>query len=175
MASVATLFVLTKCDDKPVTPTTTTPKDTTSQNTVINKFRAGFEVYNLDVIKDLTYGAYYVSDDETVIQISGISVKNSVQGAVDGPGDVILHFPGNKTGTFKQADGKDVDLQIGTGEGIKRNEYGTEAGSNVIITVTTYDAVNGRIKGTFSGTLKEGINSIVIDQGQFDVLRKPNI
>lgn len=173
LSCIAGSMLLSQCDDKTTTPVVTPPKDTTATKPV-NKFRAGFEVYNLDINVDLSYGTYYVSDNETVIQISGVSSKNSIQGAVDGPGDMIIKFPGNKIGSFKQDSGDPVTLEIGTGEGIKRNEYGTDTDSKVEINVTTYDAVGGRIKGTFQAKLKSGINSITIDQGVFDVQRKPN-
>lgn len=174
LACVAGSLLLSQCDDKTTTPVVTTPKDTTSTTKPVNKFRAGFEVYNLDINTDLSYGTYYATDNETVIQVNGVSTKNSIQGAVDGPGDMIITFPGNKTGTFKQDSGDPVELEVGTGEGIKRNEYGTDTDSKVEINVTTYDPVGGRIKGTFTAKLKSGINSITIDQGVFDVQRKPN-
>lgn len=173
LTCIAGSFFLSECDDKSTTPVVTPPKDTTAVKP-INKFRAGFEVYNLDINTDLSYGTYYVADNETVIQIAGVSSKNSIQGAVDGPGDMIITFPGNKVGSFKQDSGDPVELEIGTGEGIKRNEYGTDTDSKVEINVTTYDAVGGRIKGTFTAKLKSGINSITVDQGVFDVQRKPN-
>lgn len=166
-------LILTECGDKNTTPITPTPKDTSAPKPV-NKFRAGFEVYNLDINADLSYAFYTASSNQTAIQVYGVSTKNSIPGAVAGPGDFKITFEGTGVGTYKQSDGIFMDLQVGTDEGVKRNEYGTDANSNVIVNVTEYGAVGGRIKGTFSGTLKTGINSITIDQGVFDIERKPN-
>lgn len=166
-------FFLSQCDDKTTPPVVTTPVDTTAPKPV-NKFRAGFEVYNLDINADLTFGAYNKSSGQTEIQADGVSSKNSIPGAVSGPGDFKITFEGSGVGTYTQASGKFVNLEVGTDVGVKRNEYGTDDKSAVVITVTEWGAVGGRIKGTFTGTLKTGINSIVIDQGVFDVLRKPD-
>ena len=164
-------FFLSECGDKTTTTPIVTPKDTTAPKP-INKFRAGFEIYNLDITEDVTFGAYHKNAGLTAIQVFGVSSKNSIPGAVSGPGDFKITFEGKGVGTYKQESGIYVNLEVGTDAGIKRNEYGTDSKSNVVITVTEWGEVGGRIKGTFTGTLKTGINSIVIDQGVFDVQRK---
>jgi hypothetical protein len=164
-------FFLSNCGEEPTTPVVVTPTDTTAPKPV-NKFRAGFEIYNLDINTDLTYGAYNKASGQTAIQADGVSSKNSIPGAVSGPGDFKITFEGSGVGTYTQSSGKYINLEVGTEAGIKRNEYGTDDKSGVVVTVTEWGAVGGRIKGTFTGTLKTGINSIVIDQGVFDVLRK---
>jgi len=166
-------FFLSQCGDKPTTTPVITPVDTTAPKPV-NKFKAGFEIYNLDIIADLTFGAYNKMSGQTEVQVDGVSSKNSIPGAVSGPGDFKLTFEGKGVGAYTQSSGKYINLEVGTEAGIKRNEYGTDGNSNVTITVTEWGDEGGRIKGTFSGKLKTGINSIEITGGAFDVLRKPD-
>lgn len=166
-------FFLSECNEPSPPAPVVTPKDTTAPKPV-NKFKAGFEVYNLDINVDLTYGAYNKTVGQTAILADGVSSKNSIPGAVSGPGDFKITFEGQGKGTYTQASGIFIDLEVGTDVGIKRNEYGTDSKSDVVVTVTEWGAVGGRIKGTFTGTLKTGINSIKIGEGVFDVLRRPD-
>jgi hypothetical protein len=151
-------------------PQDTTDNDTTPVVSDENGFKIGFDTYKLDVVEALTYGVYNKAANKTYIFVSG---QDASQAANEENADFALEVDSNVVGTYTKTDGARID--VGTGSGIKRLEY-TSDGASITIIITQYDAVGGRIKGTFSGSVKESnaVSTTPITGGYFDVLRKPD-
>ena len=167
---VAPLFMVSNgCGgDEAVTPPDTT--DNTVKDTAGAGFKVGFDVYQLVLDQNQTDGHYRAADGKTIIFIVGRS-KKADQGVVDGKGEVELTFVGSAPGSYTQANMDDVTIELATGEHPTRTEYSYDANSKMVINITEYGPVGGQIKGTFSGTLKTGINSRDVRNGFFTVTR----
>lgn len=169
---VAAIFALTTntgCSGgtNPI-PQDTTSNDTTPEKTISNGFTAGFDVFKLDVVDALTYGVYNKAANKTYIFVSG---NDGTRPENEQDADIAIELDSNIVGTFTKNEGARIDL--GTGSGIKRTEY-TSDGYAVTVVITQYDAPGGRIKGTFSGTIKAAnqVSSVQLKSGYFDVKRK---
>ncbi|MCB0734356.1 MAG: hypothetical protein H6608_11325 [Flavobacteriales bacterium] len=162
------IIIGTGCGGDEPTPTPT-PTDTTAKDTVLAGFKAGFDKYELVLDNNQSDGHYRAADGKTIIFIVGYSEKAG-GGVVDGKGEVEIVFPGKTTGSFSQSS-DDVTLEVATGTPPSRIEYSYDANSNIKVNITEYGEVGGKIKGTFSGTLKSGINSRDISGGYFEVVR----
>jgi len=163
-------FFTTGCgDDTVVVPDEdTTPIIVAEIN---NRFTAGFDQYDLEIDKNSTYGYFRKADGKTIIQVKGDSKAKAGTPIVTGNGEVEIILAGKDVGVYKQADNDDVILEVATGEGVKREEFSYDQNSNIIVEITQYDSIGGFIQGTFSGTLKAGINTRVIKGGEFKVER----
>ncbi|MCB9245911.1 MAG: hypothetical protein H6606_05725 [Flavobacteriales bacterium] len=164
------LFTVSSCKDDTVEPT---PKDTTPVivNTITNRFTIGFDQYDLVLDENSSYGYYRNADGLTVISIVGTSTAVSGTPIVSGRGEVEIKIATTKEGSFSQANGDDLEIEIATGEGIRRKEYSFDQNSNMKLNITKYDSVGGFIQGTFSAVLKDGINSRDVKKGEFKVER----
>lgn len=153
---------ITGCGDTEPTPVKN--DDTTTQVTITNEFKIGFDTYKIETIDLSTYGYYSSTEDKTYIFVEGSD-------ATLGDADFVIWFDGNATGTFKTVDGT-AHFACGTGEKgtIYREEF-TSDGGTVTVNVTEYGAVDGQIKGTFSGTVMKSLNSFNVSNGKFDVTR----
>ena len=183
LLSAAVLFIsvvsLTECGPKETPPTVTpTPTDTTTKpKTFGNKFKIGFDTYNLDIIEDESTCTYFAATDEIVIDVTGISSKAS-GGVVAGRGRFVIEIvnQGSKKGLYKQADllPDELTLEVEIGEPPTQSKYSYDTKSNIVVEITEYGAPGGRVKGTFSGLLKSGITSGPVSGGTFDVERSPD-
>jgi len=112
---------------------------------------AGYNNVFVNLNASAMVGFYYISNQETAIS------------AVNGSGEFIaLFFPGNNTGTFT---GQNANINY---QGI--NFVSTDSCN---VTVTTYEAVGGIIKGTFDGTFDSPQGTAQIN-GKFFVIRQPD-
>ncbi|MBI1306115.1 MAG: hypothetical protein GC181_05825 [Bacteroidetes bacterium] len=163
-------FVNSGCNDKEVTPT---KKDTTAtiKDTAHAGFTVSFDKYELVLDANQSDAHYRSGDDRTIVFVVGNSTKVSGTAIVDGKGEAEIQFPGNTTGSWSQSNKDDITIEAATGVAPKRSEYSYDNTSNMVVTCTAYPAVGGRIKGTFSGTLKSGINSYPIKNGWFEIER----
>lgn len=168
LLAVGFLFSTTGCDDEtPEPPVTTT--DTTDNNdpAIVNKMTVGFDRYELNIDETLTDGFYSTGDNSTVVNVSGNDGK-------EGDADFTLTFPGNTTGTFTTHNNGGATFEAGTGTvgTVQRTEMDASS-SDFTIVVTEYGAVGEKIKGTFSGKVKNtNSQSIDIKDGEFEVTRK---
>ncbi len=156
----------TGCGDTATpTPVDTTNNDTTGTEVIVNEFKIGFDTYRLNLEDAKTYGVYNKAAKRTYIYVSGNDASN-------GDADFILEFEGNAKGTFNNTSPGTALLDLGTGTvgNVRREEF-TSDGGTVTIMVTEYGAVGEKIKGTFSGTVMKGVNSVQIKNGQFQVTR----
>jgi hypothetical protein len=144
-------------------------KDTTKTTvSPINTFKFnGITTYNLKWDSTNMFGSYRPGTDQTTIVVEGYSGTNY--------GAFNLKFPGNKVATYKLSAGNIVDAIVTTGQGIKekRYEWAEGTGRDIIVTITKYDPVGGRIKGTFNAMLQESGSLITgnISAGAFEVRR----
>lgn len=172
MAMIAPAFIaITGCGDDPEPPVQ--KPDTTNNNTdpiILTSFKMGLYSYELVVNQSKTTANYNNASDLTKIVITGDDASR-------GKTEVKIDFPGKTIGTFKQADGAKVLLEITTNKSdpIKEVTYQTDPETNLIIGITEYGAVGDTIRGTFSGKLKVGINSYQVQNGKFAVVRKGDI
>ncbi|GAB2943998.1 hypothetical protein GCM10027048_05980 [Hymenobacter coalescens] len=90
-----------------------------------------------------------------------------------------LQIPGTGVGTYQSAPGTLPSvLSLGLNGPAPAIFYETNTGASLTITVTQYDAVGGRIKGTFSGTLRKRVGTgplstttVTVSNGSFDFPR----
>lgn len=150
-------------DDPPVdTIPVTKPKP-------VNTFKFnGITTYNLVWDSTVMIGQYRATTDQTTITVSGNDGNKYAE--------FELKFPGNKIGSFKHSTNPDfVNISVATGTGVTRKEYEftTQPNKDMIINVTKYDPILGRIKGTFSGDLQEAgsLATATISAGAFEVVR----
>lgn len=150
-------------------PQDTTGNDSTEEGAK-NGFKIGFDEYDLDISEVLTYGVYNSAANKTYITVAG---NDPNQATNEQNAEFTLEVDSNIIGTFGKSDGARID--VGTGSGVKRLEY-TSDGASITIVITQFDAPGGRIKGTFSGSVKEAnaVATTPITNGVFDVLRKPD-
>ncbi|MFY0643381.1 MAG: hypothetical protein JXR19_02835 [Bacteroidia bacterium] len=148
------------------------PDDTTDNNpdpvAKVNGFKIGIDpTYELDIVEPLTYAVYNKAANKTYVFVSG---NDGTKPQNEQDADFGLEFNTNMMGTYTKNEGARID--VGTGSGIKRIEY-TSDGAAITITVTEYGAVGGRVKGTFSGTVKAAnqVGTVNITGGFFDVKR----
>ena len=168
VALAALTFGTTITGCGPETTTPTTPVDTTDNNpepTFTNSLKVGFVQYDMDLDKERTFGVYNTGGDKTYISVFG-------NDADEGDVDFNIEFPGKTVGTFTTHDGGGAVFECGTGtEGdIKRQEFSAD-NSEFTVVVTEYGAVGEKIKGTFSGKVKRGTNTIDVPNGKFEVTR----
>lgn len=151
---------------EPTTPTDTT--DTTETGLVLdNRFTLGFDTYTIDEDENTTSGVYNIAADRTYIFAAGNDPKN-------GDADFNIEFPGDSVGTFTvKDDGIVFECGTGTKGTVKREEFSAD-NTNLTVIVTEYGAVGEKIKGTFSGKVMKGINSLDIKNGSFEVERSPD-
>ncbi len=134
----------------------------------VNTFKFNnITTYNLKWDSTNMFGTYRVGTDFTTITVEGYSGGNYAS--------FILKFPGKTLGSFKYTVIPEVNIEINTGEGVKHKQYTfqPEPGRDMIINVTKYDPVGGKIKGTFSAQLQESgsLNTGNISAGAFEVRR----
>lgn len=164
---LAPLFIVSNgCGDEPVEPKDSIPVVT---DTAGAGMKVGFDKYALVLDDNQTDGHYRAADNKSIIYIVGFS-KKADGGVVDGKGEIELQFPGKAIGNFTQAV-DDIVIEVATGEPPTRTEYSYDANSNMVINITEYGAIGDKIKGTFSGKLKSGINSRDVRDGFFRVTR----
>jgi hypothetical protein len=162
--------ISTGCSDKPVaTPApkdTTTTGDTSGNVVTDNQLNIGIKLYKLVTSKEGAKGGYSVSTSKTTISVDGTDSKN-------GPANFDIKFTGTKAGTFTIAGGN-LEFACGRGEQntVYREEFGA-AGSIFTVDITEYGPVGGKIKGTFSGTVKnvKTGQSVPVTLGVFSVTR----
>jgi hypothetical protein len=175
---VAAVMTLTECGPDKSSPLPTTPKDTTKTKVYNNQFKIGFEIYKLDIVEDLSTSTYFPTSDETVIYVTGNSSKDVSSGVVEGNAtfEIIIKGQGTNKGIYKQTDLSpgEITLEVTTGSPPKLSEYSFDTKSNIIVEITEYGKEGGIVKGTFSGILKDGLNTGAVSGGLFEVKRAPN-
>ncbi len=126
------------------------------------------------------YGSFDTKENVTALTNSGVAQGDTV-GAV-----VVIGFLGNQTGNFQNASVPRVII-VAVGSrlflgGFESPEQGspTLPGTTFNLNVTRYEAVGGRIQGSYTGTLREagsignlGTATITIT-GNFNVQRLPD-
>ena len=115
-------------------------------------------------------GSYRPGTDMTTINVEGYSGGEYAA--------FTLKFPGKAKGTFKYTTNTDVNIEVTTGQNVKEKKYiyeptNPKTGQDMVITITQYDPVGGRIKGTFSALLQEtfSVTEGKITAGAFEVVR----
>lgn len=169
-AIIASLSLVTGCtDDTTTTTPTNDTQDSTPTATFTNQIQIGLELFKFNEVPDKTFGEYDSRDTSTYISVFGNDANY-------GDANFNITFPGQSTGTFTTVVGSsDVDFQAGAGEeGTIRREEFSASGSTMTIIVTEYGAVGERIKGSFSGQVKNGKTgqTVNITKGLFDVIRR---
>jgi hypothetical protein len=159
----------TGCSDDTVDPT---PIDSTPVvDEIFNRFTIGFDQYDLVIDPNSTVAYQRKVDGLTIINVVGSSKKVSGTPIVEGKGEIEIKIDAQGVGTWKQVDMDDLEIEVATGEGNRRKEYSFDDNSNMICNIIKYDSVGGYIQGTFSGILKDGVNSITVKKGEFKVER----
>lgn len=152
-------------DDTGGTPV---PTDTTEVVTYENTIEVGFDLYELDVRANLTEGFFESATNNTVIFVSG-------NDGSEGDADFNITVPGKDLGTYTTS-GDGATFEAGTGAvgDVRRTEYNADA-TPMTIVITEYGDVGERIKGTFSGQVKNtSSQTLDIKNGKFDVERTPD-
>jgi len=169
LVSPALLFT-TGCGDDAPAPT---PVDTTEDNSpeIFNRFTAGFEQYDLVIDPNTSYGVFNATTGLTTINVVGESTRVVGTPVVDGHAEIEIKVYAGDVGTYRQDDQDDVEIEVATGEGVRREEFSWTDRSGMIVSISQYDSVGGIIKGTFSGVLQNGINSVTFKNGEFQVER----
>lgn len=156
----------TSCnDDTPVQPKTT-PTDTTTEEEVelANRVRVGLKDYSIVEEAARTNATYNAAKDETAIIVFG---SDETHGLID----FQITFSGKMNGTYSSSD-KSLEFGLGTGEGNKRQEHNAGT-TELTVTVTEFGEVGEKVKGTFSGEVKNTNGQTVqITNGIFEVVRK---
>jgi hypothetical protein len=169
IALVALTFgsTITGCGPETTTPTVPTDTVVDPGPTFTNAVKIGFVDYELDLDNDRTFGVYNQPSNKTYISVFG-------NDASEGNCDFNIEFPGQTTGTFTTHDGGGAIFECGTGTigDIKRQEYSAD-NSEFTVIVTEYGAPGEMRKGTMSGNVKRGTNTIDVPTGKFEVMR-PN-
>ncbi len=134
----------------------------------INTFKFNnIKTYSLKWDSTNMFGTYRVGTDFTTIIVEGYSAGTYAS--------FILKFPGKTLGTFKYSVIPEVNIEINIDQGVKHKQYiyQPEPGRDMIINVTKYDPVGGKISGTFSGQLQESgsLPTGNITAGAFEVRR----
>lgn len=156
-------------DETPVNPKPADTTTTGNETQVANSVRVGLRDFSIVTEKERTFGAYSTGKDETGVIVFGQDPKN-------GDIDFQITFPGKAKGTYITSETGANSLVFGLGTGtegdLKRQEH--EASTTILtVSVTEYGAVGGKIKGTFSGQVKNTSGQIVnITKGIFEVVRK---
>ena len=148
------------------TDTTDTTDSTGGGNNLENSFRLGLDDYDLTTVANLTSATYNKAANKTYIFITGNDAKN-------GDATVIMEFNGKTTGSFVANAADTAKFEMETGSGVTK-EYFDANGAGVTMVVTDYGDVGGTIKGTFSGNVKKGINTLAVSKGKFEVERSPD-
>jgi hypothetical protein len=134
----------------------------------INSFKFnGITTYSLKWDSTNMYGSYRVGTNVTTVVCEGYANNKFAA--------FILKFPGNTIGSYKFSTSPEVNIEVTTGQNVteKKYEFSTQPNKDMIINITKYDPVGGRIKGTFSGDL-QSVNSVetaTISSGTFEVRR----
>lgn len=165
MVVVAATFSVsnTGCSD-PVEPTPTDTTDTTdTADPIVNSFTIGFDQYDLNLIESETFGVYNTAADRVYIYVSGNDSKN-------GFADFNIEIPNDSLGTYDTRNGAVFEVGTGTKGDVRREEFSAD-NSTLTVVLTEYGAVGEKIKGTFSGTVMRGIQSVQIKNGKFEVTR----
>lgn len=164
VAGFATIISTTGCSGTG----TPTPQDTTdnTQPTIVNGFNLGLDKFEVTTNDNQSFAAFGTSQNKTFITIVG---KDTKQPTDEQEVTLYIDIDSNAVGTYTQANGK-ATLQLGVGTGIKHQDF---ASTSLTVTITQYDAVGGRIKGTFSGSAKatNQTSTTGITNGYFDVVR----
>lgn len=147
---------------------TPTPTDTVEVKTFENTIQVGFDLYELDVRENLTEGFYESMSDNTVIFVSGNDSE-------EGDCDFNITIPGKDLGSYTTStDGATFEAGTGTVGDVRRIEYNSD-GTTMTIEITEYGDVGERIKGTFSGQVKNtSSQTLDVRNGKFDVERTPD-
>jgi hypothetical protein len=171
LVSLTAMFGTIGCSSDPVTkPSTTDTTDTTDTDTVViktvfNQIKVGLEFYDLDISEASSFAVYNAASNTTLLFVKG-------NDPVFGDADFNLEFPGNMTETFTTHNDGGLTFDCGTGAlgDIQRQEYSADNSAFTAI-ITEYGAVGEQVKGTFSGVVKIGTNSVNVTEGKFDVVR----
>ncbi len=171
LVSLTAMFGNTGCGSDPITKPSildTAGTDTIVPRTIFNQMKVGLKLYDLAISDEASFAVYNVGTNTTFIYVSGNDITN-------GEADFNIKFPGNMTDTFTTHNEGGLVFECGTGTigDIRRQEYSADNSALTAI-VNEYGAVGERIKGTFSGVVKIGTNSVNLTGGKFDVLRRPN-
>ena len=158
--------------DDPVPTPMTGNTDTTEETSAKNQVTVGLVAYNnIETETERTVARYNSTSDVTEIILYGSDPTN---GAID----FNIEVPGQTAKLFSREDNDGTAFQIGTGiiGDLKRKEYSALT-TPFTITVTEYGAVGGRIKGTFSGKVKNNNTGQTLDisKGVFDIERKADL
>ncbi|MGK0369691.1 MAG: hypothetical protein ACJAYZ_001565 [Bacteroidia bacterium] len=167
IVSLAAMFGTTGCGADPVTKPAadTTDTDTVVTRTVFNQMKVGLELYDLNLSDEESFAVYNATSNTTLLFVKG-------NDPVNGDADFNLEFTGNMADTFTTHNDGGLTFACGTGTigDIKRQEYSADNTALTAI-VTEYGAVGAKVKGTFSGVVKIGTNSVNISEGKFNVVR----
>jgi len=166
IVSIATMFGTTGCGTDPVTkPTTSDSADTIVTRTVFNQMKVGLVLYDLNLSDEESFAVYNAASNTTLLFVKG-------NDPVNGDADFNLKFPGNLADTFTTHNDGGLTFDCGTGTigDIRRQEYSADNSAFTAI-ITEYGAVGSKVKGTFSGVVKIGTNSVNVTEGKFNVVR----
>jgi hypothetical protein len=144
--------------EEPVVPPVTKPEP-------VNTFKFnGITTYNLKWDSTNMYANYKASEDMTTVTVDGYSNNKRAT--------FTLKFPGNKVGTYKRSAIPEVNVEVTTGENVTYKQYvfSTQPGMDMTITVSKFDGIGGRIKGTFSANLQSSgsLETATITAGAFE-------
>mgnify|MGYP001597766732 CR=1 FL=1 len=149
------------------------PADT-SENEVEakNKVRVGLKDYSIVEEAARTNSTYAPGKDETAIIVFG---SDNTHGDID----FQITFKGKSTGTYTSSEIGDKGMVFGLGTGtegdVRRQEHDASSTTLTVI-VTEYGEVGNRVKGTFSGQVKNVNGQTVnISDGEFQVTRKADL
>ena len=160
------MFGTTGCGTDPVIkPTTADSADTVVTRTVFNQMKVGLVLYDLNLSDEESFAVYNATSNTTLLFVKG-------NDPVNGDADFNLKFPGNLADTFTTHNDGGLTFDCGTGTigDIRRQEYSADNSAFTAI-ITEYGAVGSKVKGTFSGVVKIGTNSVNVTEGKFNVVR----
>jgi hypothetical protein len=148
------------------TPPTPVPIPETFDNSfVINGGAFKNVTVNLKTVTS-SAGAYSLGNKGTDVEIQGSSGDSlSIH--------MSILFEGNKIGQFSLGTGTDYMTINTTGTSGSTNDYTSNSGG--LIKITQYDAVGGKIKGTFGGNFNNVGVDYSISNGTFAVVRTADV
>jgi len=145
---------------------------TGGEETFTNSVTVGLQGYEIVTEAARTNCSYSPSKDQSAIIVFGTD-------ADAGDIDFQITFDGKATGTYSSQGmgAENVIFALGTGtEGDVRRQEHEASTTNLTVVVTEYGEVGEKVKGTFSGQVKNTSGQTInITKGVFEVTRKEDI
>ncbi|MCB9262783.1 MAG: hypothetical protein H6607_10450 [Flavobacteriales bacterium] len=167
---VGTGSLLTGCGPETIVDPIDTPPTPVVKDTAGFGFTVSFKDYQVLIDKSQTICYYDKVSDITTINGIGYSTKDKLGATITSKAEILIEFPGKSIANFDQ-NSANFKLEIATGENATRIESKNDGTGAVDLKVTKYGEVGQKVEGTFTATLKSGINQRSFTKGHFSIER----